>query len=103
VPSDIAPSADKLPAGAVLNARAELIAVNEKICQQRTLESESTWTAEEKKAAAVLAEVTCEVSPWLQTPTICVRTATTASSRPMSNWTSGRFGTGIRDSHHNSY
>ena len=28
---------------------AELIAVNEKICQQRPLESESTWTPEEKK------------------------------------------------------
>jgi hypothetical protein len=27
----------------------ELIAVNEKICQQRPLESESRWTAEEKK------------------------------------------------------
>lgn len=28
---------------------AELIAVNEKICRQRPLESETTWTAEEKK------------------------------------------------------
>jgi hypothetical protein len=28
---------------------AELIAVNEKICQQRPLESQSGWTAEEKK------------------------------------------------------
>jgi hypothetical protein len=28
---------------------AELIAVNEKICQHRPLESESTWTLEEKK------------------------------------------------------
>lgn len=27
----------------------ELIAVNEKICQQRPLESESRWTAQEKK------------------------------------------------------
>ena len=27
----------------------ELIAVNEKICKQRPLESESSWTAEEKK------------------------------------------------------
>ena len=28
---------------------AELIAVNEKICQQRTIQSESRWTPEEKK------------------------------------------------------